>query len=75
MATFELKDPAAEVYEEKQEAKKELLKEEPANSVVCTMDSELDSCICINKQTQKELPFTHEQCVEITSKLAEPADR
>ena len=73
-ATFELRDPAGEVYEEKQELKQETSEEKPASSVICTMDSELDACICVNKQTGEELPVTHEQCVEITSNLADPQD-
>lgn len=74
-ATFELRDPATEIYEEQQEMKQAASREKPASSVICTMDSELGTCICINEQTGKELPVTHEQCIEITSQLADPHER
>jgi hypothetical protein len=73
-ATFELSDPATEIYEEIQEAKEEPAKNEQANSVLCTMDTDLEKCFCINKETGKQLPVTHEQCTELTSKITGPED-
>lgn len=73
-ATFELRDPASEVYEDKPEVKEEPAKPGRANSVLCTMDTELERCVCINEETGKELPVTHEECVDFTSKLLNPED-
>ena len=73
-ATFELKDPAGEIYEEIQEAKEEPVQEEQANSVLCTMDTDLEECFCINKETGKQLPVTQKQCTELTSKITGPED-
>ena len=71
-ATFELRDPAGEVYEEKQEMKRSASKEKSGSSVICTMEPERGRCFCFGKETGRELPVSHEQCVAITSKLLDP---
>jgi len=69
--TFELSDPANEMYED-QQAKGEW--EEPpyepeprpavSDNTLCSVDMATGACTCIDKELAKKLSMTHEECVD-----------
>ena len=68
--TFELSDPAAEIYEKQQNPPKQ---KEPTQelSVVdklfCAVDEEEGKCWCVHTETAKVVTIEHEECVIIAS--------
>lgn len=64
--TFELKDPAAEIYaeqqapSEQQEPEKDLILVE---EIFCAVDEEEGKCWCVHRETAKVVTIEHEECV------------
>lgn len=71
--TFELSDPAAEIYEEQQappkqqEHEKDLL---PVEEIFCAVDEKEGKCWCVHKETAKVVALEHEQCVDLASGIS-----
>jgi len=70
--TFELQDPAAEIYQEQQNppesnqtGEKPVLVEE----IFCAVDEKEGKCWCVHKKTAKVVTLEHEECVNLASKM------
>lgn len=67
--TFELSDPANEMYEEEKTRKEQQAQDEvptmklPAGNVLCTVDTSSGSCSCIDKELARKLPLSQQECV------------
>jgi len=68
--TFELSDPANEMYEE-QKAQKEPLEPSkphqmqlPVWNALCSIDTATGSCSCIDKNLARKLSMSQEECVD-----------
>ena len=74
-STFELSDPANEIYEEKQPAvqPRELqpLEEQP----FCVKDTEVDRCWCFDRNTGDPLEIAPEECLEHAEETSEKGAR
>ena len=64
--TFELQDPAAEIYQEQQnpqepehDEKSQVVLEE----IFCAVDEKEGKCWCVHKETAKVVAIEHEKCV------------
>lgn len=65
--TFELSDPAAEIYQEQQNPP-EKPKEPEKDAIVieelfCAVDETDGKCWCVHKETAKVVVIEHEQCI------------
>ena len=71
--TFELSDPAAEIYEELQNPPEQ---QEPAKEpivveeIFCAVDEKEGKCWCVHKETAKVVALEHEQCVDLASGIS-----
>ena len=69
-STFEIKDPAAEIYEEQnappQEgpAQVQATKQPVQGGMHCTVDIDTAECFCIGKKSARRLEFSQQECVE-----------
>lgn len=78
--TFELSDPAAEMYKEQQAQEQAQPQEESPNretsqeSVLCTVDTTSGACSCIDQVSARTLPLTREECVARVRKSLELQD-
>ena len=68
--TFELSDPANEMYEEQQakgEWQEAPYEAEPrpavSDNTLCSVDMATGACTCIDKELAKKLSMTREECV------------
>lgn len=67
--TFEVQDPAAEIYEEQNAPEPELPatpdsppEPQAAGGMNCTVDTDSGECFCIGKASAKKLPLGQEDC-------------
>jgi len=69
-ATFELQDPAAQIYEEQQKPQEfqhqQLLKED----TFCALDSDTGKCWCVHKETGQAVTLVFEECAIRASRPA-----
>jgi hypothetical protein len=71
--TFELQDPAAEIYSEKQappETEQPEEKLQIADELFCAVDEKEGKCWCVHKQTAKVVNIEHEECVIIAAEVS-----
>ena len=62
--TFELSDPAAEIYEEKQMTEEAQPAEQlPQGVVRCTVDTTTLECFCIDVDRARQLPMSQQACM------------
>lgn len=61
--TFELSDPAAEMYEENRESEERQAELERQRTAVCTLDAETDHCYCIDREKGRPVPMEREECI------------
>jgi hypothetical protein len=64
--TFEIQDPAAEIFAEKQapEVNEERLDEQVLEEeTFCAVDTETGECWCVHKKTATVITIEHEICV------------
>jgi hypothetical protein len=75
--TFELSDPANEMYEEEKARKERLARGESApmqtaaGNILCTIDTTNGSCTCIDKEMAKKLSISQQDCVNQVRKALE----
>jgi hypothetical protein len=63
-STFELSDPANEIYQEKQAPEEPEPSLEPSGNILCTIDTGTGECSCIDQEQAKKLTLTRDECVE-----------
>lgn len=74
-STFELSDPANEIYEEKYGAAKPW-KEQPAeDEPLCVMESDLERCWCFDRLTGDQVEMALEECRERAEKSSYGEER
>jgi hypothetical protein len=61
--TFELSDPAAEMYKEREEWDARQAEREREETAVCTYDAKSDRCYCIDRQEGRPVPMEREECM------------
>ncbi len=64
--TFELKDPAAEIYAEQQAPPEQQEPEKDpiqAKEIFCAVDEEEGKCWCVHRETAKVVTIEHEECM------------
>jgi len=66
--TFELEDPAAEIFEELQASRELQEMQAPEKEIFCVMDTDTNECFCIHKETRQVLSIAHNECVVRVSK-------
>ena len=75
--TFELSDPANEMYEEEKARKEQPARGEstpvqaPAGDTLCTIDTANGNCSCIDKKLARKLSISQEDCVAQVMKALE----
>ncbi|MDH3926029.1 MAG: hypothetical protein OET41_15640, partial [Xanthomonadales bacterium] len=71
--TFELSDPAAEIFDQKQNQPEQ---QEPASEpylveeIFCAVDEKEGKCWCVHKETAKVVTIEHEECVNLASDIS-----
>jgi hypothetical protein len=68
--TFELQDPAAEIYSEKQtppETEQPEEKLQIADELFCAVDEKEGKCWCVHKETAKVVAIDDEECAILAS--------
>lgn len=69
-STFEMKDPAAELYEEQnappqeEPAQAQSRKQPVQGGMHCTVDIDTAECFCIGKKSARRVEFSQQDCVE-----------
>lgn len=66
--TFELEDPAAEIFEELQASRELQEMEAPEEKIFCVLDTDTNECFCIHKESRQVLSIAHNECVVRVSK-------
>jgi hypothetical protein len=74
-STFELSDPANEIYEEKQAAAQPREVQRLEQQPFCVMDTEVDRCWCFDRNTGDQLEIAPEECVEHAEETSEKGAR
>jgi hypothetical protein len=62
--TFELSDPAAEMYQDRKEWDERNAEKERQRTAVCTYDAEADNCYCIDREKGQPVAMEREECLE-----------
>jgi len=74
-ATFEIADPANDMYKEWQEAPK-VDEEQPLDGApLCVMDTEVDRCWCFDRESGDQLDLSPEECRARAAKQSDPEER
>lgn len=74
-ATFEIADPANDMYKEWQAAPR-ADEEQPLDSgPFCVVDSELDKCWCFDRNSGDQLDLSPEECRDRAAARSEAEDR
>ena len=71
--TFELSDPATEIYKEQQAPKESESSGEElriVDELFCAVDEKEGKCWCVHKETAKVIIIEHEECVIIASEAS-----
>jgi len=72
--TFELSDPANEMYEDQKAREEQRVREEfepmeeppaPTGNTLCTIDTDNGACSCIDKVLARKLSLSQEECVAL----------
>ncbi len=72
--SFELSDPANEMYQEWQEEEKEYKEEAAASKdAVCAVDLDNGMCSCVDPETEEVLPLSRDACLDIVAEAAAAA--
>jgi len=66
-ATFELQDPAAQIYEEEKEQDNEQTTEALGENTFCVIEMNEDQCFCIHKETKDRILLEEGECMAILS--------
>jgi hypothetical protein len=78
--TFELSDPANELYEEQKAREEQRLREDfepmqeapaPTGNTLCTIDTDNGACSCIDKVLARKLSLSQEECVALIMRSLE----
>jgi len=67
--TFELRDPAAEVYEEQQMPSDHQVEQTLEKHTLCTINTETNECSCIDTESGREISMAHEKCLECAAPI------
>jgi len=67
-ATFELKDPAAQIMEEENEPDNGKTQQGIGENAFCVIEMDDGQCFCIHKETKDRIALTAEECAAIVSK-------
>jgi hypothetical protein len=62
--TFELSDPANEMYREQEEKEKERAAKLLEANAFCSIDPDSDECSCIDRESGRALSLTWDQCID-----------
>ena len=62
--TFELSDPANEMYREQEEKAKERAAEPLEANTFCSIEPDSDDCICIDLESGRALSVPWDQCID-----------
>ena len=73
--TFELSDPANEIYEEKYGAAKPWNEQPAEDEPYCVMEFDLERCWCFDRLTGDQLEVTLEECRERAAKRVDTQQR
>jgi hypothetical protein len=66
--TFELEDPAAQIYEQQQASLDRQVKQTLEKDTLCAINTDTYKCSCIHKETGRKISMTHNECVPRASK-------
>lgn len=72
--TFEIQDPAAEIYQEQQNPREQQQPEEQpwVEEIFCAVDEAEGKCWCIHKETHQVVTVIEEECVVQAAKTTTP---
>lgn len=70
-ATFELQDPAEQIFEEEQEQESEPTAETIGENTFCVIEMNEDECFCIHKETNDRILLAEGECLAILSQSEE----
>ena len=71
-STFELRDPAAEIYKEQQSPKESESSGEElriVDELFCAVDEKEGKCWCVHKETAKVVTVEYEECAVLASEI------
>lgn len=68
--TFELSDPANEMYQEWQEEKKEMEAQSDDRDAVCAVDLDTGVCSCVDAHSEEVMLLSREECLDLVSEAA-----
>jgi hypothetical protein len=66
--TFELEDPAAQIFEDQQISLDREAKLTPEEDTLCAINIETNICFCIHKKSERKISMPHNECVARASK-------
>jgi hypothetical protein len=69
-ATFEIQDPAGQIYQEQQTTQKEPAIQHLEEETFCALDADTGKCFCVHKETGLLVTIIYEECVVRASKPA-----
>jgi len=61
--TFELSDPAADMYKEREEWDEREAELQRQKNAVCTLDAKTDRCYCIDREHGQPVPMERDECL------------
>ncbi|MFC1688569.1 hypothetical protein ACFL07_02790 [Pseudomonadota bacterium] len=73
--TFEIQDPAAEIYQEQQNPQEQQQPEEEqivVEDIFCAVDEAEGKCWCIHRETHQVVTVIEEECVVRAAKTTTP---
>lgn len=70
-ATFELQDPAAQIYAEEKEQDNEQTAETLGENTFCVIELDDDQCFCVHKETKDRILLEEGECMAILSQSEE----
>jgi len=66
--TFELEDPAAQIFEELQAWRDRQAMQTLEKSTLCAINTDTEECYCIHKDTGQMISMAHDECMSRASK-------
>lgn len=70
-ATFELEDPAAQMYQAQQAMQDRLVNQTPEENTLCMVDTDTNECFCIHAESEEKIPMTDNECKALATKVAD----
>jgi hypothetical protein len=73
--TFELEDPAAQIFEDLQASRDRQAMQTLEKNTFCAINTDTKECYCIHKETGQMISLAHDECmsrVSKSSKIQEP---